>query len=166
MKLPSNMNWLKQHYEKAILIVVLLALLASAVLLGRHITSRAAALRETAQPVVARPDQVFKDLDFSGHSNGFAQLASPVQVADVTNRLHTSEVRVFCMQCGKWIPYSAAVCPFCEAKQPPPPDQEDTQADSDKDGVPDAIEEKIGLDPYNASDVKIDHDGEDRKSVV
>ncbi len=160
MKLPSNLTWLKQHYEKAVLLVVLVSLLASAVLLGRHITSRAAALKATAQPVVARPEQAFKDLDFGSYSNGFAQLTAPFQVGDVTNRLLTSEVRVFCVQCGKWIGYTAPTCPFCEAKQPPPPDREDRQADSDKDGVPDAVEEKLGLDPYNPEDVKIDHDGD------
>ncbi len=158
MKLPSNLSWLKQHYEKAILIVVLLGLLVSAAILARHITTRAEALKATGQPVFARPDQGFKDLDFSIHSNGLAQLTSPMQVADVSNRLCVSEVRVYCIQCGKWIEIVATKCPFCEAEQPEL--VKSVAADSDKDGIPDIEEQKLGLDMYNRDDVQIDHDGD------
>lgn len=161
MKLSPNLTWLKQHYEKAVLIVVLLGLLASAMYLGGHITKRAADLKATERPVVAKPEQAFKDLDFSPYSSGFAQITAPAQVGDTTNRLLTSEVRVFCVKCGKWIAYAAATCPFCKAEQPPPPsDKPDERADSDKDGVPDAAEQKLGLDPFNPADVQIDHDGD------
>lgn len=158
MKLPSNMRWIKQHYEKAILISVLLALVGSAAYLGRHLTTRAAALKASERPVVAGPDQGFPDLSFAGYTNGLAQLAVPVQSADASNRLFVSEIRVFCVRCGKWIGYYDLKCPFCEAAQPLV--VKDAGVDSDKDGLPDVYEEKHGMDAYNPDDARFDHDGD------
>ncbi len=158
MKLPSNMSWVKQHYEKAILIAVLLALVGSAAYLGNHLSTRAAALKASERPVVAGPEQGFADLSFSGYSNGLVQLASPVQAAGASNRLFISEIRVFCVRCGKWIGHDDLKCPFCEAAQPPidPP----ADADSDRDGLPDVYEEKHGMDAYNPDDARLDTDGD------
>lgn len=158
MKLPSNMSWVKQHYEKAILIAVLLALVGSAAYLGHHLTTRAAALKASERPVVAGPDQRFADLGFAGYSNGLAQLGSPAQAAGTSNRLFVSEIRVFCVRCGKWIGHYDLKCPFCEAAQPSI--DRGIYEDSDKDGLPDVYEEKHGLDPYNPDDARLDHDGD------
>lgn len=158
MKLPSNMSWVKQHYEKATLIAVLLALVGSAAYLGHHLTTRAAALKASERPIVAGPDQGFADLSFAGYSNGLAQLGSPVQAAGTSNRLFVSEIRVFCVRCGKWIGHDDLKCPFCEAEQPPV--VKGKGVDSDKDGLPDVDEEKYGMDPYNPDDARLDQDGD------
>jgi len=152
------MSWVKQHYEKAILIAVLLALVGSAAYLGNHLSTRAAALKASERPVVAGPEQGFADLSFSGYSNGLVQLASPVQAAGTSNRLFVSEIRVFCVRCGKWIGHYDLKCPFCEAVQPAI--VKGDREDSDKDGLPDVYEEKYGMDAYNPDDARLDRDGD------
>lgn len=157
MKWPTRLAWMQHNYDKAILVALLMVLALSGGFLGRKIRERAAALAAMDQPIVAKPDQGFVDLDFSVYSNALALLARPEQMGEASNRVFTSEIRVFCLQCGKWIEYAAQTCPFCGASQPTP---DTRQADSDKDGVPDEWEEQYGLDPYNPDDVHLDHDGD------
>jgi len=157
------MAWLREYYDRAILVALLLALGLSGTWLAVVIRDRVERLRELDRPVTARPNQGFADVDFSVWTNALAQLADPMYVSSTNSRVFTSELRVFCGQCGKWIEYAALKCPFCEAEQPPIDPR--VEADSDKDGVPDSWEEKFGLDSYNPDDVRLDHDGDGFSSL-
>jgi hypothetical protein len=157
VKWASRFGWISRNYDTLALAVVMVAIAVSAVHLAGRVSALATRLERLDQPVRARPEQGFQELDLTLYSNALAQLENPIRVGEGTNRMFMSELRVFCIQCGKWIPFTALQCPFCKAEQPPPPSQE---ADSDKDGLPDVWEEARGLDPYNPDDARLDHDGD------
>lgn len=157
MKWPTQLNWVAQHYDLVALALMLLALGGSSAFLALQMERTESTLRDADRPVTPRAQQAFHDLDFTAYSNALARLANPVRVGESSNRFFVSEIRVFCIQCGKWIEYAARKCPFCEAEQPPPPDKD---VDSDLDGMPDTWEESRGLDPYNPDDARLDLDGD------
>lgn len=156
---PRNRaSWLKQNYDKIILIVVLIGLLASASFLvlriGRVRQSLAEAKweRPDVQPKVVQP------IDLATFDQARAGFANPFQSGEHTNRMMTSEIRVSCVECGKPIAFSAAKCPFCGAEQPAilNPDE----IDSDGDGLPDKFEQSIGLNSLDHEDAVRDADGD------
>jgi len=151
------LNWLALHYDLVALAVALFALGGSSAFLALQMDRTQNRLLSEDRPVTPRSEQGFQDLDFSAYSNALARMAHPIRVGESTNRFFVSEIRVFCIQCGKWIEYAARKCPFCEADQPPPPDKD---VDSDQDGMPDTWEESHGLDPYNPDDARLDLDGD------
>ncbi|MCX7818095.1 MAG: hypothetical protein N2652_02635 [Kiritimatiellae bacterium] len=157
MKWPTRLQWVGQHYELVTLAVALLALAASSAFLAFQLDGAEARLRTMDQTIRPRAEQAFQDLDFGAYSNALARLVQPARIGESSNRFFVSEIRVFCVQCGKWIEYAARKCPFCEAEQPPPPGKD---VDSDLDGIPDTWEESHGLDPYNPDDARLDHDGD------
>lgn len=155
MKWPAQLDWVAHHYEVVALVVTLLALGASSAFLAYRMDRTEDELRSADQPVTPQARQAFQDIDYNIYSNVLRRMAQPVRVGDTSNRFFVSELRVFCIQCGKWIEYVASKCPFCEAEQPPPPGKD---VDSDLDGIPDAWEERHGLDPYNPDDARLDVD--------
>ncbi len=76
---------------------------------------------------------IFKRYEDSGISGGFEQ-------------------KVECWSCGRMIPISADVCPYCKAIQ--------KHADTDKDGMPNYWEMRYGLDPEDEADAMEDKDGD------
>lgn len=158
MKLPTQLAWIKQHYEKVILLVVLLGLTASAVVLGLRFPARVVGLQEMGVPVEAKEGQEVKAIDLDVFSGGLAQLDAPLHIDDAAGLLYSSELRVYCIQCGKWIEYRAETCPFCGQEQPKLVASPDV--DTDGDGIPDVIEEKWGMDAYDPRDAHLDHDGD------
>ncbi len=92
------------------------------------------------------------------------QLDEPLQVPidqGTDHRTFISAEYVTCVNptCLKPIPYEALSCPFCGAPQPPLPPKGEKD-DRDRDGIPDADEVKLGLDPYNPADAAGDQDGD------
>lgn len=156
--MPARLSFIKQHYEKIILVVMLLGLLASAGLLVQKTNSGTDALRQSAGPVTPGPGQEFAPLDFAPFSNGLRQIAQPWQAPDRSNRMFVSELRVYDPKCLKWIPWNATNCPFCGAVQQGIGDEKDV--DSDVDGMPDVWEQKYGFDPYNRDDARLDRDAD------
>ena len=97
--MPARLSFIKQHYEKIILVVMLLGLLASAGLLVQKTNSGTDALRQSAGPVTPGPGQEFSPLDFGTFSNGLRLIAQPWQAPDRSNRMFVSELRVYDPKC-------------------------------------------------------------------
>lgn len=155
---PSS-SPLKNNYEKVILLVLLVLLIASCAFLSRLIIDQrgsndnfvantqlggeAYALQDTLQ---------FDTMLANARKTATKPLANP-------KRSFVSERRVACVKCGKPIPYEALKCPFCLQDQPEiiNPDTIDT----DQDGMPDKLELTLGLDPQNPADAygDLDNDG-------
>jgi len=157
---PRGKNdWIRDHYEKVILLVALLALLCSCVLLAQWIQAD----KDAAKPGLAR-------IDWKGNLvspkdtvpfdavlvEARAEATNALQVAERTT---VSELRVACVKCGKPIPYEAGECPCCLAAQPEIVDIE--KLDTDGDGLPDKAELALGLNPQDPADAAgdLDNDG-------
>ena len=157
---PRGKNdWIRNHYEKLILLVALAALLVSCVLLAQRIQSDQAA----AEPALAR--LAWKGASVAPKDPLAFDAALVAARAEATNalavaaRTTVSERRVACVKCGKPIRYEAAECPFCLAVQPAIVDIE--KLDTDGDGLPDKVELTLGLNPQDPSDAAgdLDNDG-------
>ena len=157
---PRGKNdWIRDHYEKVVLLVALIALLFSCVLLAQRIQAD----KDAAKPGLAR-------IDWKGNlvapkdtvpfdavlAEARAEATNALQVAERTT---VSELRVACVKCGKPIPYEAVECPFCLAVQPEIVDIE--KLDTDGDGLPDKAELALGLNPQDPADAAgdLDNDG-------
>ena len=136
-------NWLKQNYDKLLLVVVLLLLLCSALFL----------VWQVQQKRSEQSDQVRASAPFiKAASISTTNWEQPLNVISRTNLMEVgrnimgSEERVRCVsaKCGKPIPFDAAICPFCGAKQP---EVEDPLTKSTAhDGIPDVWKKKYGFD--------------------
>lgn len=157
---PRGKNdWIRNHYEKVILLVALVALLFSCVLLAQQIQAD----KDAAKPGLARigwkgtlvapKDTVPFDAVLA------AARAETTNALSVAARTTVSERRVACVKCGKPIPYEATECPFCLAVQPAIVDIE--KLDTDDDGIPDKVELALGLNPQDPADGSgdLDNDG-------
>ena len=156
----NRSSWLSQNYDKLILVVILVCLLLSAFFLFMEIGQKRQELAEAAwekmtvepkkvepiEPLLAQFDQM-KNV-----------LSSPFQSGQFSNRMVVSELRVSCVECTKPIPFDAALCAFCQAKQPAgiSPDE----MDSDGDSIPDKFERDHGLNPLDANDAIVDTDND------
>ena len=156
----NRTSWLSQNYDKLILVAILVGLLLSAFLLFMQIGQKRQELTdapwekmsvepkkaEPIAPLLAQFDQMKSVLN------------SPFQSGQFSNRMVVSELRISCIECMKPIPYDAAICAFCQAKQPVgiSPDE----MDSDGDGIPDKFEREHGLNPMDAGDAVADADND------
>ncbi|MBP7829742.1 MAG: hypothetical protein KA248_07475 [Kiritimatiellae bacterium] len=151
-------SWLSQMYDKVLVVVMLLALLFSAVILIFQIGSirRQLALGQWDQaPTAPRPA---KPADLEAFKPSLEQLARPFQAETRNQRLMVSEVRVSCVKCSKPIAFNAAQCPFCGKEQPQAIDP--LKIDLDADGIKDWWETKYGLNPSDKADAQGDLDGD------
>jgi len=151
--------WLTNHYEKAILLVVLLLLIGVCSLLpefgGDAQNSLQALLTTEGQTIAPRGveafDQALADAA-AGRVDGSER--TPSWVRNVT----VSEIRVACVSCGQPIPFDAMECPSCKAEQPKIVDAR--SIDTDGDGIPDVVENEWGLNPEDPMDAYGDLDGD------
>ena len=156
---PRNRKeWFREHYEKVLLLMALVALLLSSAWLVKDIQAdkERAALSLArvgwrGSPVPIRDTVPFDTMLAEARAVASAPLA-------VKPRTTVSELRVSCVKCGRPISYSAIECPFCLAEQPPIVDIK--TLDTDGDGIPDQVELDWGLDPQDPADAAQDLDGD------
>jgi len=164
MSFSTILSWMKGHYEKIVAFGALVALLGSLLYLGVH-----AGLIDTierdfdvalARTHVRHPKAGGADL--TPAADAARALDSPFQVPVWTNRFLVPELRVWCVDCRRPIPYDAMVCTFegCLAAQPDWDTNLIVRLDSDDDTMPNVYETRHGLDPYDASDAQKDKDGD------
>ena len=153
-------SWINQTYDKLILVVVLLALLASALFLVFSIGKDRRALVEATWEQTGSEVKKAQPIDMSPFHLIEMQIDKPFQSTQTVSRMMVSELRVTCIngECGRPIPYSASVCPFCNAKQPEVIRPE--EMDSDADGITDQVEQKLGLNPLDPDDATADQDND------
>jgi hypothetical protein len=151
-------DWIQDHYEKAILLVALIALLVSCVLLVQQVQSN----KESAALSLSRIGWKGTPVNLKDTVPFDAVLAearaSATNAVTVGARTTISELRVACVKCGRPIAYDALECPFCLAEQPEIFDE--TTLDTDGDGMLDKDELALGLDPQNPADATGDLDGD------
>ena len=152
-------DWIRDHYEKAILLVALIALLVSCVMLVQQVQSN----KESAAFSLARIGWKGMPVSLKDTVPFDAILAearaSATNALAVGPRTTISELRVACVKCGRPVAYEALECPFCLAEQPPIVNIDTLDTDGDK--IPDKIELAMGLDPQNPADAAgdLDNDG-------
>lgn len=159
MARKQNANFLKQHYDKILVVASLLLLVGSLVALISG-TSDANARRRAFQDDLKRmrPDnpraEKISDFAFSAANE---MLEVPYQMPTGGTFLVAAE-RVYCVQCRRPIRLDADSCPYCRAEQPTGEVSEDW--DSDGDGIPDAVETALGLNPRDPTDAEGDMDAD------
>lgn len=158
---PSPQNrgsWLSQNYDKLVLVIVLLALLLSVLFLFLMINNVRRVLAEAKWDRPGAEPRAVTPLDLTRVENLRRSLAAPFQAEPRAARMFSSDLRVSCVACGKPIPFDAIKCSFCAADQPVPEDPK--KIDSDRDGIPDFYEQKLGLNPLDPTDAGLDADGD------
>ncbi|MGA3284931.1 MAG: hypothetical protein ABSD57_10800 [Verrucomicrobiota bacterium] len=82
------MDFLKKHYEKILLSVVLLGLVGALVFMSLIIPSEQEKVREIGEGIIGSKVVALPNLDLTGHSNVVGRLQSPYQLDfDTTNKL-------------------------------------------------------------------------------
>jgi hypothetical protein len=154
-------NFVMAHYDKIIVVGVLLALLLSlGILINLSSSQRATESKFEADLNALSPKyEKSGETDPSLYNAAMARLAKPYVIPESGNNLLIACERVACINCQRPIPFEADVCPYCDATQPP---EDGTNAgwDSDGDGMPDEWENKYGLNPLDPSDAHGDLDGD------
>ncbi len=165
LKINTDLPFLRQ-YDKLIAVVVLVILLVS---LG-YLTSAGAARKQDEATYIQKLEGLKPSggavaaMEMRDYEAATRALRAPFQLSPLDAQqagLLSPERRVSCVNaaCQKPIPFEAAACPFCDAKQPPAkPSTEGL--DSDRDGIADKDENRLGLNPQDPSDAKGDLDGD------
>ena len=158
----SEGGFLAAHWDWLVAAFGLLALLAGAVLFvvsgGGDPEANAAASVSRLMSMKKKETGV-SPVDMAEYERALQLAIKPPTVPPVEDSAGSflvSARRIFCHHCSKPIPGNAKTCPLCGGTQPEP---EKVVLDSDGDGLPDAWEEKYGLDPKTA-DADDDKDGD------
>ena len=158
MAKTEKQNPFKQHYDKIIVAVVLLALIASLVVLIHRVTTQ----RDKDQEFQSKVDRLRPE--FPDAKNIGSDIYEKTLFAIETPTLISSNVSVFiaperiwCVSCKWTIKPDAKTCYKCNAPQP---EGDDENWDSDGDGIPDSWELQYGLKPFDPSDASEDLDGD------
>jgi hypothetical protein len=158
MKPLQTGSFFKRHYDELLALIMALGLSAMLLFLG----IRMGALQEQTDQFLGEAGRMTpkhlssKPMDMTAAEDVRRQISSPFQLSGSwTNLLFVPEVRVWCVDCRRPIPFSSDVCPFCDAVQP-------AQAPTDKDGdtMTDEWEERNKLDPQDPADAALDPDGD------
>ncbi|MBN1558555.1 MAG: hypothetical protein JW951_10475 [Lentisphaerae bacterium] len=157
----AMLNWVQNHYDKLVALVMLVGLLASLLYLAFQVGMTQSRQRQFVDRIDAmRPaHQDATGVDPAVYERAMQAVRQPAQLGGWTNALFVPEVRVYCVDCRRPIPYEAEVCPFCAAEQPV--DKEEREDwDGDGDGMWDSWERAQDLDPRDARDAELDPDGD------
>ena len=175
------MQFLKRHYEKIILAVLLLLFIGSLVYLIQIMDSTNDVTKADLNIPTRAPD--YEETDFSKEAFATERIFMKdtqwnVSVArDSADKSFTDLINPFecarCPHCGRIVPLrdfkeEPHKCPVCNGELKPPiikvPPKLDggrvTAEDSDGDGIPDLVEEKLGLNPKELEDGSLDMDGD------
>ena len=166
LKLNAD-NPIVRHYDKLIVVVVLIGLAVSLF----YLTSAAGPACEREEANYKRQLQSLKPtssgleaIDMSSYETAVRQTRDPLQLglpdAEQAGFL-SPERRLICTvkECQKLIPFKASECPFCGGAQPKF-DVDNPELDSDGDGIPDRVEIALGLNPNDPADALGDMDGD------
>lgn len=165
LKINPNLPVVRQ-YDKLLAVAVLVVLLISLF----YLTNAGAARKQQEATYIQALDGLkpaagsLAAMDLSDYESATRQIRSPLQLAALDAQqagFLTPERRVMCVnaECQKPVPYDAETCPFCEAKQPPAKKNIEG-LDSDKDEIPDKVENALGLNPQDPADAKGDLDAD------
>lgn len=154
----SHSGWLRQNYDKALLVALLTGLLISAGILWFKIDQSRGLLLVSGVTVSPRDDQNVAALDSTRLEAVIQALREPFQAKPRAQRLFVSETRTTCLRCGKPIGMQDYTCPFCGYEEEKPGDVQDR--DSDGDGMPDGWEDQYGFNPMNPDDAYADADAD------
>lgn len=165
------MNFIKKHYEKIILAVFLLIFILSLVwtiiVLNKSLDVTTEDLKLEKIPAdypVAKMDEYEISANFKGDKRWVAtHVVDPEDKTKSYTDLLVPYPARRCDKCLKIIPLSAffkGKCPLCQEKlekptEPPPPPSE---FDRDKDGIPNADEQDLGMNPNDPEDAYLDMD--------
>lgn len=162
LKKKGGLAVLHRHYDKVIVVAVLIGLLVSLLYLSQSTRRRKMDSEAFDQSLgslsIEHPKAT--TVDPAPYEKAQEFLATPFQMQPATNRAFlVAQERVWCVECRQPIRFDAEVCPLCSAKQPGGGGDEGW--DSDGDGIPDALERKYGLNPLDPTDVQrdLDNDG-------
>jgi hypothetical protein len=153
---------LGRHYEKLIVVMVLLGLLGS--LLYLSVTGvRRRQIQQAYQLDLSRmhpAHPVSAELDGEPYQRLLSLVRDPYRMIDMTNTVAgfiIPEARVWCVDCRRPIPIDAQICVFCNAAQPAGFDPEAALVG----GIPMSWYRQYGIDPYapNVADMDWDGDG-------
>jgi len=154
----EKFGWVKRQYDRILVIVVLLALIGSALYLSLRLDQDSKELELQIGQATRTSRHEVKPLNTEEWAEKQQMRVSPFQTGTITNWLFTSELRVRCVseECQLPIPYDATNCPFCAVEQP----DVAPFIDSDGDQIPDELEKEYKFDIFDPMDVREDHDGD------
>ena len=162
MALKGSQSVLSRQYDKVIVVVVLGALLYSLLWLTFSSDRRQRAEEEykAAIHALVPKDREGPGVDMGVYSNALQQLVRPRQITidDSATGFFVPERRVWCVACGKPIPYTAEACPYCNSSQPDAKGV--VVSDTDGDGMPDKWELQYRFESLEPSDAAGDADND------
>jgi len=153
---PSG--FLKQNYDKVLVVSALVALLASAVILVLQLQDGAELVNTTRSELDAANPIKLDPIDPTALDALAESIATPFQMSADHRNLLVGELRVSSIPDGLPIPFDATVCPFTGKEQPQI--IKITERDTDGDGAPDVWEQKFGFNMYDPTDGKVDADAD------
>lgn len=154
-------SWVSQSYDKLALVVVLTALLASAILLVLRIGGYRRGFDVRASAQAGDAGKRASPIDIALFTDVVHAVSRPYQVPPQGRRMFVGEVRVASIPDGAPIPFGAATDPFTGQPQP----AIDFDPDSDGDGISDKLELTHGLNPNDPADATQDQDGDGYSNI-
>ncbi len=158
MPRSQKKNFIGLHYDKLIVVAVLIGLvfsLGSLIKLARNQRNNEQQFNNRVEGLVPEhPETARLDARHFEATLEAIEHPEPVRAAG----LLVAAERVACIQCGWPIRLDARICMYCNAQQPT--DEVSDDWDSDGDGMPDAWEKKYGLNPLDPTDAAGDLDGD------
>jgi len=159
MARSQRTSFIALHYDKIIVVVILLSLVLSlGFLIGRSRSQRSNEAKFNARIEALKPLNPDAAALSTAKFNATVEAIEQPVLVNAKGLLVAAE-RVACVQCGWPIRLDAEICQYCNTKQPS--EEVGTDWDSDKDGMPDVWELKYGLNPLDPSDASgdLDRDG-------
>ncbi len=149
--------WYKEQYDKVLIVVVLVALLGSALFLLLQIGQAHRALTDVDWHRVDVEHHEYQARDLAAYTPFVERMEQPFHIESHANRLLVSDLRVMSVNpdARTPVPYHAEVCPWTQFPQPRIDDRDTTG-----DGIPDEWYVTHGLDPFDATLADRDLDGD------